>query len=271
VISGKDAAAKDGAGANDHYSFIDYMGTQDNGSIPFPEYLKQLSLPTGKDAPSQEEMERCRLAFADGRRRNVGPRTRLRRAKDAVVGLRRLKALTRAGTMSWLTPKSLQTVQVPKAADLTQREEDAMTELAAAQTAAEAALAAKMASKSVAKARDNASPPSNDDGAIHSTPLSPAESSAEAIPLQKGGLHLTDTPSPPATSSTYVAETTDEAAANVQDSSPTTQPCTKGSPALQRARVHKRNRNRLSHPGASSAASIGAGVRTTSEPPNEVI
>jgi hypothetical protein len=44
----------------DVYSFLDYMGTQDNGVLPFQEFIKRVKMPAGGamgDAkPSDEEV-----------------------------------------------------------------------------------------------------------------------------------------------------------------------------------------------------------------------
>lgn len=50
------------------YTFADYMDTQDNGSIPFSDFIKLMRLPTGKFAPSEEEVKACEIAFQEGQR-----------------------------------------------------------------------------------------------------------------------------------------------------------------------------------------------------------
>lgn len=43
------------------------MGTQDNGSIPFQDFIKRVRLPI-KNPPSAEEVARCKKAFEEGTR-----------------------------------------------------------------------------------------------------------------------------------------------------------------------------------------------------------
>jgi len=81
VISGEKPLWKDRAlqtGPPDQFSFIDYMGTQDNGSIPFPDFIKRIHMPVGGSMgdvkPTDEEVRRCKQAFEEGRRVAVGDR-----------------------------------------------------------------------------------------------------------------------------------------------------------------------------------------------------
>jgi len=80
VVSGETKLwKKNGEGqVRDVYSFLDYMGTQDNGVLPFQEFIKRVKMPAGGamgDAkPSDEEVERCKKAFEEGRRGALGPK-----------------------------------------------------------------------------------------------------------------------------------------------------------------------------------------------------
>lgn len=75
VVAGESKASM--VATNESYSFIDYMGTQDNGSLPFVDFLKYVKLPTGKERPSDEEIERCKKAFEEGKRQE-GPMAKKR-------------------------------------------------------------------------------------------------------------------------------------------------------------------------------------------------
>jgi hypothetical protein len=58
----KSDAEKKASGPNEAFSFLDYMGTQDNGSIPFTEFIKRIKMPQGgamgDKKPSEEEVRR---------------------------------------------------------------------------------------------------------------------------------------------------------------------------------------------------------------------
>jgi len=57
------------------FDFIDYMSTQDNGTMAFDEFVRTLALPTGALAPSEEDVAKCKVAWEEGLRTHKGSRT----------------------------------------------------------------------------------------------------------------------------------------------------------------------------------------------------
>lgn len=61
----KDQADEDASASS--FSFMDYMRTQDNGTIPFPSFLSKVTIPTeGRWAPSAEQTARVQEAWNSG-------------------------------------------------------------------------------------------------------------------------------------------------------------------------------------------------------------
>jgi len=89
----KSDAEKKASGPNEAFSFLDYMGTQDNGSIPFAEFIKRIKMPQGgamgDKKPSEEEVAKCKKAFEEGQRTAEGHmaeglRQRSKKAGDTI-------------------------------------------------------------------------------------------------------------------------------------------------------------------------------------------
>ena len=60
----------------DSFTFNDFMRTQDNGTIPFPDFMEKVAIPKdGEFTPSQEERARCERAWQEGLR-ETGTKTK---------------------------------------------------------------------------------------------------------------------------------------------------------------------------------------------------
>jgi hypothetical protein len=74
-------------GEDDHdsfFSFVDFMETQDNGTMPFSQFIRHLKLPTQPGLrPSDQEIRDCERAFEEGQR-------------QAAAGLKKRKKWTKA-------------------------------------------------------------------------------------------------------------------------------------------------------------------------------